>query len=99
MGKAMKRQDTKKNEIESFSTPIPLADWRRKVGISQVTAWRWAKRGWLRTINVAGRPYITPQAAQDFACRAEAGEFAKPPSGAAAAHKTRSMGNVLKEGV
>lgn len=76
----MKRQATK---INTTSPPITLASWRRQVGVSAVTAWRWAKRGWIRTINVAGRPYVTAEAAVDFTRRAESGEFARPSAGAA----------------
>lgn len=47
------------------------------VGISPVTAWRFEKRGWLKTVNIAGRRYITAEAEAEFASRAAAGEFAK----------------------
>ena len=47
------------------------------MGISPVTAWRFEKRGWLNTVNIAGRRYITSEAAADFVRRAQAGEFAK----------------------
>lgn len=42
-----------------------------------MTAWRFEKRGWLNTVNIAGRRYITSEAAADFVRRAQAGEFAK----------------------
>ena len=44
-----------------------------------MTAWRWRKRGWLKTVNIAGRPYLTDKALAEFLRRAEAGEFAKEP--------------------
>ena len=47
------------------------------IGISPVTAWRFEKRGWIHTVNIAGRRYITAEAAAEFVRRAEAGEFAK----------------------
>jgi len=46
-------------------------------GISDVTAWRWRKSGWLTTVNIAGRPYLTDKAVSEFLHRAEAGEFTK----------------------
>jgi predicted site-specific integrase-resolvase len=54
-----------------------------QAGISDVTAWRWRKSGWLTTVNIAGRPYLTDKAIADFLWRAEVGEFAKE-------HKTPS---------
>lgn|GEM_PF-880134 len=57
---------------------ISLRKWVRIKGVSAVTAWRWRKRGWLRTVNICGREYVTPDAAADFERRAAAGEFSSP---------------------
>jgi hypothetical protein len=35
------------------------------------------KRGWLKTINICGRQYVTAEAIEEFMRRAESGEFAK----------------------
>jgi len=56
---------------------VSLSKFCREAGISDVTAWRWRKAGWLSTVNIAGRPYLTGEAVTDFLRRAEAGEFAK----------------------
>lgn len=64
--------------------PIPLLYWGRQRNLSPTTLWRYRKNGWLVTINIAGRPYLTPTAIQDFEERAVAGEFSRPPRGAAA---------------
>ena len=56
---------------------VALTRWCEHVGLSPVTAWRFRKRGWLKTINIAGRVYLTDEAAQEFTGRAEAGEFAR----------------------
>src|SRR5258705_12274837 len=53
-------------------------------GVSDVTIWRRVKSGLLTAVNIAGRPYITSESLSRFYQRAAAGEFAKPPSGAAA---------------
>jgi len=45
--------------------------------MSDVTAWRHRKKGWLKTVNIAGRVYLTTEAIAEFERRAEAGEFAK----------------------
>ena len=56
---------------------LSLHKFCEQAGISDVTAWRWRKSGWLNTVNIAGRPYLTNRALADFLRRAEAGEFAK----------------------
>ncbi len=45
-----------------------------------MTAWRFRRRGWLTTVNICGRVYVTEEACRDFVRRAEAGEFAKEPA-------------------
>jgi len=47
------------------------------VGVTQCTAWRWRKKGWLKTVNVAGRQYLTQEAIDEFHRRASAGEFSQ----------------------
>ena len=55
---------------------VALNKWLRETGVSKITAWRWRKRGWLKTVNVSGRVYVTAEALEEFQRRAEAGEFA-----------------------
>jgi len=45
--------------------------------VTQCTAWRWRKKGWLRTVNIAGRQYLTQEAIDEFHRRASAGEFSQ----------------------
>jgi hypothetical protein len=66
---------------------ISLAKWLRAIGRSDTTGWRWCQAGWLRPINIAGRPYLTGQEIRQFQARAAAGEFSKAPAGAAAASR------------
>ena len=56
---------------------ISLSAWLRQVGVTACTAWRWRRKGWLQTVNIAGRVYLTAQAIQDFTERAQRGEFAQ----------------------
>ena len=56
---------------------INLNRFCQDAGISQVTAWRWRKAGWLSTVNICGRQYVTGEAMTEFLRRAQAGEFAK----------------------
>jgi hypothetical protein len=67
--------------------PMALDRWTADVGINPSTAWQWRKRGGLKTVNVAGRHYITAAQRTEFLRRAEAGEFAQAPSGALLRHR------------
>lgn len=49
----------------------------REAGLSEITAWRFRKRGWLSTVNIAGRQYVTGEEVARFTQRAAAGEFSK----------------------
>jgi hypothetical protein len=57
----------------------------RDRGISDVTLWRWERRGWIKTVNICGKKYAVLESLAEFDRRAAAGEFAKPPHGAAGA--------------
>jgi predicted site-specific integrase-resolvase len=56
---------------------VSLSKWLAEVGITPITAWRWRKKGWLKTVNIAGRQYLTQEAIDEFRRRAVAGEFAQ----------------------
>ena len=56
---------------------ISLKKWMALVGIEATTAWRWRKAGWLDTVNIAGRPYVTSEGVSRFKARVSTGEFAK----------------------
>jgi hypothetical protein len=56
--------------------PISLGKFLQLSGLSTVTAWRYRQRGWLRTIVIAGRHYVTREAIAEFNARATRGEFA-----------------------
>ena len=57
----------------------------RERAISDVTLWRWERRGWIKAINICGKKYADLESLAAFDRRAAAGEFAKPPHGAAGA--------------
>ena len=73
--------------------PVALDKWIADVGINPSTAWQWRKRGWLKTVNIAGRHYLTAAQRVEFVSRAEAGEFAQGPRGALARYQTRVATN------
>ena len=56
---------------------MSLHKFREQAGVSEVTVWRWRRNGWLATVNICGRQYVTGEALDSFLRRAEAGEFAK----------------------
>ena len=62
---------------EAIEIPFTLDRFIQKMGITDTTAWRWRKRGWLNTRNIAGRVYILPKDLREFNRRMEAGDFAK----------------------
>jgi hypothetical protein len=49
-------------------------------------------------INIAGRPYITPEAASEFNRRAAAGEFKKAPHGVARGSSIRGLTTAKNDG-
>lgn len=49
-----------------------------------MTGWRWRKKGWVETLNIAGKLYITGDEIDRFNQRAKDGEFSKEPTGVAA---------------
>jgi hypothetical protein len=55
----------------------------RDRGVSDTTIWRWSKRGWIKIVNVCGRPYVDLGSLAEFDKRARDGEFAQAPTGAA----------------
>lgn len=56
---------------------VSLSKWLEQVGVTPCTAWRWRKRGWLKTVNICGRQYLTQEAIDEFHRRAVAGKFAQ----------------------
>ncbi len=63
---------------QSSAAPIKsLNKFALELGKTPVTLWRWRQRGWLDTVNIAGRQYVTAEAVAKFLARAEAGEFAQ----------------------
>lgn len=57
--------------------PVAINKFCAEVGISPITAYRMRKRGWLSTLNIAGRQYVSMDEIERFNARAAAGEFAQ----------------------
>jgi hypothetical protein len=60
--------------------PIALDRFIQQSGLSAVTVWRYRRAGWLNTLNICGRHYLTRAEIARFNTRAAAGEFAKEPA-------------------
>lgn len=68
--------------IASPNIPLSQDEFARQAGVTLTTIWRWRQRGWLKTINIAGRQYVPREEIDRFNTRAAKGEFAtsvKPP--------------------
>jgi len=66
--------------MESQSQPsnlFQLEKWLATIGVVPATAWRWRRKGWIETVNIAGRVYISRQEIERFEARAAAGEFSQ----------------------
>lgn len=75
----MENTDKRPNEISRApASPIVLFGlFLDSVGVTPPTGWRWRKLGWIKTLNIAGRVYVSREAVAEFERRAAAGEFAK----------------------
>jgi hypothetical protein len=70
--------NTAKSDVKSSAgAVISLSKWLSQIGVAPCTAWRWRKKGWLKTINISGRQYLTQDAIDEFQKRAVTGEFAQ----------------------
>jgi hypothetical protein len=59
--------------------PTPWHKFVKDIGVSRTTAWRWRKVGFIETVNLAGKPYVTRSEIDRFNSRLAAGEFAELP--------------------
>lgn len=71
--------------VQIIPTITALENFSAQTGLSRATLWRYRKKRWIETVNIAGRQYITAEAVEEFKRRASAGEFS-------AEHKTPGRG-------
>ena len=57
--------------------PLALDKFIELTGLSAVTVWRYRRAGWLNTLNICGRHYLTRAEIARFNTRAATGEFAR----------------------
>ena len=60
--------------------PLALDKFIDQSGLSAVTVWRYRRAGWLNTLNICGRHYLTRAEIARFNTRAATGEFAREPA-------------------
>jgi hypothetical protein len=70
----------KQNYLQDRASGLRLYErWLSAIGVSRTTGWRWRRDGWVRTLNVAGKLYLTDEEVDRFLQRVKAGEFTKQP--------------------
>jgi hypothetical protein len=76
---AMENIDKEPNEISGEpASPIVLFDrFLESLGVTPATGWRWRNKGWIKTLNISGRLYISRAEINRFQQRVAAGEFSK----------------------
>jgi hypothetical protein len=62
---------------ETVSNLFAYDRWLRGIDKTAATGWRWRKRGWIKTVNICGRLYVSRHEISMFEERAAAGEFSK----------------------
>jgi len=63
--------------------------WLAIIGKSRPTGYRWRSKGMIDTVNIEGKLFVVDAEIARFWKRAQSGEFAKKPSGAAARKKRK----------
>jgi hypothetical protein len=72
------------NTPEHASCLVALTAYRRQLGLSKTTLWRYRRNNWLETVNVLGKLYVTRKSIAEFEAMMLSGQFAKEPHGCAA---------------
>lgn len=68
----------------TVGTLVAYERYLEEIDKTKATGWRMRQRGWINTINICGRLYVTRAEIAKFEARAAAGEFSK-------VHKTPSQ--------
>jgi hypothetical protein len=73
----MRKMNMSVTDPETEPSLLALNLFARQAGLSPITVWRWRKKGWFKTVNIAGRQYVRSEDLAEFKRRAAAGEFAQ----------------------
>jgi hypothetical protein len=66
------------NGAATPSRLYPFNRWLKAIDRSRATGWRWRINGYVETVNIRGRVFISRDEIERFESRACAGEFARP---------------------
>jgi len=72
-----KKTDEMLREAQPPSPIILFNIFLGSLGVTPPTGWRWRKLGWIETLNIAGRVYVSREEINRFQQRAAAGEFSR----------------------
>lgn len=90
--------------VTSFDTTtqsgdlISLDTFRRSLGRSKTSLWRYRRRGWLPTVNILGRLYVKRSDISKFETAAASGLLALEPHGCAVQEEANSAQLNTSEG-
>jgi hypothetical protein len=62
---------------QAVSNLLAFDRWLKDIDRTPATGWRWRKRGWINTVNICGRLYVSRHEIERFEKRASRGEFSK----------------------
>ncbi len=65
------------SDVTPASSLVSFEKWLKEIDKTPATGWRWRRRGWIETVNIAGRLYVRREAVAEFERRAAAGEFSQ----------------------
>jgi predicted transcriptional regulator len=51
---------------QAVSNLLAFDRWLKDIDKTPATGWRWRKLGWIPTINIAGRVYVSREAIAEF---------------------------------
>jgi hypothetical protein len=72
---------------------VALDAYRRSIGRSKTSIWRYRRRGWLPTVNILGRLYVKRSDISAFETAATNGLLAHPPHGCATSDDGPAQGS------
>lgn len=76
---------------------ISLDAYRRAIGRSKTSLWRYRQNGWLPTVNILGRLYLKRSDILAFEAAAAQGLLAQDPHGCAAREKSDGTPAIIPE--
>lgn len=61
--------------LNATANLLPFRRYLESLEVSAATGWRWRENGWIETVSIANRLYVTRAAIRRFEQRAAAGDF------------------------